>query len=300
MNYCKNCGAKLKMNAKFCTNCGNIIQTPIEENEQLKKSIDTINKPKEPKTNTKNFSKINSEISGGNSKLNASKIAKYVTGFFLLIVIIAFLDLDMLPIHPAIAFLSFFIVVSSIVISYMFKSREEKKQTLITGENLLAEWTLTSEQKESYANYLFENEKNNNKFILYSIAAIAIVVFGIFILVIDEGKLFMFLILIGLILFLASFSYGMPFYYKKSNLKGDGKILIGAKYAYINGYFHNWDFPLSGLKKVQKIESPFYGLNFVYYYTDRTLSHNEELFIPVPEDIDLTKLITTLTEMNQK
>ncbi|WP_456379185.1 zinc-ribbon domain-containing protein [Lutibacter sp.] len=293
MKHCTNCGSKLKINAKFCTNCGNKIQTSTKNNLQEKKQS---NIAKEPKEFTNDFSKINSEISGKNN----TNIVKYITGFFLLIVILAFMDLDMLPIHPAIAFISFFIVLSTIIIGYMFKSREEKKQTLISGENLIAEWTLTSEQKENYANYLFEHEKNKNRFILYSISAIAIVIFGIFILVIDEGKLFMFLILIGLVLFLASFAYGMPFYYKKSNLKGDGKILIGAKYAYINGYFHNWDFPLSGLKKAKIITDPFYGLNLVYYYTDRTLYHSEELFIPTAEDIDLTKLIDTLKELNGK
>lgn len=298
MKYCSNCGSELKINAKFCTNCGNKIQVPKEGNVQPKKSSDTISKSKEAKQYTKDFSEINSKISGENSRVNISKIAKYITGFFLLIVILAFIDLDMLPIHPALAFISFFIVLSSIVIGYMFKSREEKMQTLITGENLLAEWTLTNEQKENYSTYLFENEKNKNKFILYSIAAIAIVVFGIFILVIDEGKLFMFLILIGLILFLASFAYGMPYYYKKSNLKGDGKILIGAKYTYINGYFHNWDFPLSGLSKVKIINEPFHGIYLGYYYTDRTLNHSEEIYIPSTKNIDLEALILKLQELN--
>jgi len=296
MKYCQNCGSELKSNAKFCTNCGNKIQKTTQDSVQKKKSTENFIKPKEPKKVTKDFSEINREISGKSN----TKIIKYIIGFFLLIVILAFMDLDMLPIHPALAFISFFIVLASLVIGYMFKSREEKKLTLITGENLLAEWTLTSEQKENYATYLFEHEKNKNRFILYSISAIAIVVFGIFILVIDEGKLFMFLVLIGLILLLTSFAYGMPFYYKKSNLKGDGKILIGAKFAYINGYFHNWDFILSGLKKVKIVNEPFYGLNLIYYYTDRTLRHSEELFIPATTDIDLNKLIDSLKELNVK
>ena len=111
-------------------------------------------------------------------------------------------------------------------------------------------------------------------------------------------KLFMLAVLAGLISFLALFAYGMPFYYKISNKRGDGKILIGAKYAYINGYFHNWDFLLSGLSKVKAINKPFYGINLVYYYTDRTLQHSEELFIPVNEDIDIAGLITKLKELN--
>lgn len=290
--YCTNCGEAITKDTKFCPSCGK--KTNNNQKENLEESKNSSFNPNTSSSN--NFSKINNEISGRNN----TKIIKYITGFFLLIVILAFMDLDMLPIHPAIAFISFFIVLSSIVIGYMFKSRKEKKQTLISGENLLAEWTLTSEQKENYASYLFEHEKNKNTFILYSISAIAIVVFGIFILVIDEGKLFMFLVLIGLILFLASFAYGMPYYYKIRNTKGDGKILIGAKYAYINGYFHNWDFPLSGLKKIKIIENPFHGIYLVYYYTDRTLSHSEELFIPAPKNINLKELIATLKELNTK
>ncbi|RUA12376.1 MAG: hypothetical protein DSY82_01445, partial [Flavobacteriia bacterium] len=129
---------------------------------------------------------------------------------------------------------------------------------------------------------------------------IAIIVFGIFILVIDEGKMAMFLILLGLIAFLAAFAFGMPFYYRFKNLRGDGKILLGAKYAYINGYFHNWDFPLSGLSKVKPIKDPFYGINLIYYYTDRTLKNSEELFIPANEDIDIKALVEQLKKANKK
>ena len=117
-------------------------------------------------------------------------------------------------------------------------------------------------------------------------------------MVIDEGKLAMFLVLIGLITFLSLFAFGMPFYYKMKNAKGDGNILIGAKYAYINGYFHNWDFPLSRLSKVEKIKEPFYGIQLVYYYTERTLEHSEELIIPVNKDLDIKALITELKASN--
>ena len=200
----------------------------------------------------------------------------------------------------AISFVSFFLFISSLVVMWMFRGRSERLQTLISGENLLAEWTLTPEQKEKYINYFYEQEKGKNMAILFSISFVAIIVFGIFILVIDEGKLFMLGVLGALILFLSFFAFVMPIYYRHSNQKGDGKILIGAKYAYINGYFHNWDFVLSGLSKIKIIKEPFYGIYLIYYYTDRTLKHSEEIFIPANEDVDLEGLIQSMNELNPK
>lgn len=164
----------------------------------------------------------------------------------------------------------------------------------------MAAWTLNASQKKDYANFLFQNEKNKNTFILFSIATIAIVIFGIFILVIDEGKLFMFLVLVSLLVFLSLFAFGAPLYYRYKNLKNDGEILIGAKFAYINGYFHNWDYVLSGLKKAIIIENPFYEIKLVYYYTDRTFTHSEALFIPANKEVDLENLIISLKKENKK
>ncbi len=288
--YCPNCGEKLNNNVEFCTNCGNKIQISSEENLQKEKIMTAPSNPHAV------IHKINKKITIENNQTSITKKLWYAAGFFLLIIFIALTEI--IEIHPAIFFLSFFFFISSVIIGFMFRSREKKLQALITGKNLVAEWTLTKEQKKSYVNYLFKHESGKNLIILFSIGSIAVVVFGLFILFIDEGKLAMFFVLIGLIVFLSLVAFGMPYYYKIKNTKGDGNILIGAKYAYINGYFHNWDFPLSGLKKIKIIKDPFYGINLVYYYTDRTLSHSEELFIPAPKDVDLKKLIVTLKELN--
>ncbi len=292
MEYCSNCGSKLTNDVKFCPNCGEKIENSQLENihEAPQKNV------LETASAQTVFKKINKDIQIQNNQSSITKKLWYAAAFFLLIIIIAFMEL--VDIHPAIVFLSFFFFLSSVLIGFMFRSREKKLQKLITGENLLAEWTLTDTQKKNYANYLFEHEISKNKVILVLIAGIAAVVFGIFILVIDEGKLFMFLVFIGLVMFLSIFAFGMPYYYKMKNTKANGHILIGAKYAYINGFFHNWDFLLSGLSKVKIITEPFYGINLVYYYTDRTFTHSEELFIPANENIDLEDLISKLKELN--
>ncbi len=298
MQYCTNCGEKLKEEAKFCTSCGAKVNATITEKKAPKpiskkpvsSQISSIKKSE--------IEKINRKITLQNTQTSITKKLWYTAGFFLLVILVAIMDFNALPIHPAIVMLSIFFFVSAIVVGFMFRSREKKLQSLISGENLLASWTLDESQKKAYANYLFENEKIKNKAILYSIGVIATIIFGIFILVIDEGKLAMFLVLIGLLVFLSFFAFGMPRYYRYKNLKNDGNILIGAKFAYINGYFHNWDFVLSGLSKVAIIDEPFYGIGLVYYYTDRTFRHSEELFIPANEGENLEGLINILQEQN--
>lgn len=300
MNYCTNCGKKLNEGAKFCTNCGEQVSiiTKKEEapeptsNKRVSSQISSIRKSE--------IDKINRKITLQNNQTSIVKKSWYAAGFFALVVLIAIMDFDSLPIHPAIVMLSIFFFLSALVIGFMFRSREEKLQSLISGEKLLAGWTLNDMQKKAYVNYLFENEKTKNRAIFLSIAVIAAVVFGIFILVIDEGKFAMFMVYIGLLVFLSFFAFGMPRYYKFQNSKNDGNILIGAKFAYINGYFHNWDFILSGLSKVKIIEEPFYGINLTYYYTDRTFQHSEELFIPANDGEDLEGLVAALIEKNKK
>jgi len=200
----------------------------------------------------------------------------------------------------ALSIVSFWLCITSLLVAWIFHNRFKKLQTLMSGESLLAAWTLTPFMKENYTNYRFSQEKEKNAAVFTVVFVISTVIFGLFILFMDEGKLFMLGIFGTLILFLSLFAFGMPYYYRYTNQKGDGKILIGAKYAYINGYFHNWDFPLSGLSKVKIMKKPFYGIDLIYYYTDRTLQHSEELFIPANEDMELESLVQSLRELNQR
>lgn len=182
----------------------------------------------------------------------------------------------------------------------MFRGRAKKLQTLISGDNLLAYWRLTPEQKKQYVNYLYEQKRGQNIVILFFTSIIIVVVFVTFILFIDEEKLIMLGAMLGLIFFLALFAFAMPLYYRYQNNKGDGQVLIGTKYAYINGYFYNWDYPLSGLSKINIIKKPFYGIDLVFYYTDRTIQHQYEILIPANNEVELQSLVKSMRETNAK
>jgi hypothetical protein len=91
-----------------------------------------------------------------------------------------------------------------------------------------------------------------------------------------------------------------PVYYYRRNLKGDKQILIGEKFAYFNGYFHNWDYPLSGLSKVKAIKEPFHGIYLAYYFTDLTWRHVHEIKFPLPENFDPKPIVERLRSSNKK
>ncbi len=290
MKYCENCGSALKKGATFCTSCGAEIRDASQEVTELKKSSMPVTKDAVPF----DFNTINNRISIQNSQSKIVKRSRYAAFFFFILMFLPFQEWGPFTGFWAMAIISFFLVIVSIIVGYVFKSREKKLRTLITGENLLAHWELSPELQKTYVDTLYKKEIGKNIVILLSVGIIAAVVFGLFILTIDEAQFFMVLVYIGLMVLMSIFAFAMPVYYRYKNRRNDAQILIGAKYAYVNGYFHNWDFPLSGIKKASIINKPFYGLKIRYYYTDRTFTNTEELNIPAPEDFDLQDVLREL------
>ena len=294
IHYCPHCGAKLEEGMKFCPKCGEKI--PSADDQEAVSSNEVLDR--QPIVSKKDIEKINRKLTIENNQDSIVKKSLILAGIFALLMIMPFMDWSPLAGLWALTMISLFLMIASLIVAWMFRGRSQKLQTLISGENLLSSWTLTSVQKEKYIDHLFKEQIGKNIIVLSSIAVITVIVFGVFILFIDEGKLTMLGVMVGLIFFLALFAFGMPFYYRYSNRKGDGQVLLGSKYAYINGYFHNWDYPLSGLSKIKVIKEPFYGIDLTYFYTDRTLQHQEEILIPANEELDLKPLVQAMKKQN--
>jgi len=199
----------------------------------------------------------------------------------------------------ALGLVGIFLTISAIICGCIFTSRAQKMDHLISGVKVLAAWSMDEQMARDYV-MLQKSEssaKNNAIMLLVTILFVVITIPFLFFLESDERLGFV-TIMAGVLAFVFVASRFFPWYYRMRNLQGDRRVLIGAKYAYINGYLHNWDFPLSGLQEVQTITTPFTGLNLIYYTTDRTFKHNHELKIPAPEDVDLRQLITKLRAAN--
>ena len=164
--------------------------------------------------------------------------------------------------------------------------------SLLSGATLLAQWELDDESLQHYvANQKMENSEKN-KAIMWLIAILFGLISILFLFFLDGAERAGFLLIMGsIVLIVFAASRFFPWYYQQQNLQGDRQILLGSKYAYVNGFFHNWDFPLSGLTNIAVIKKPFYGLHITYYYTDRTFRHTHDLQIPAPIGMNLLPAI---------
>jgi len=285
---CTRCGESLSVDDEFCYACGAMQGYVGNFQHTIHLDLKHIEDP------TIDFKKINRQIHIKNSQRKAVVISSLISLFTALLVILTFIDGSYIYQIYALRFIGIFVLISGIIVSFVFNSRAKKLDKLINGENIVASWQLNEKQKEDFVSLLYQNEQAKNKSLFILTTVLIIVIFGAFALLMDEGGIAMFAIMIILIIFLAVFAFGMPAYYRVKNNKGEGLVLIGKNYAYLNGFFHNWDFPMSGIQKIKLIEKPFRGIYIQYYYYDRTLKHTEELTIPAPDYVDLAALVKTL------
>ncbi|RIJ48897.1 zinc ribbon domain-containing protein [Maribellus luteus] len=292
--YCTNCGTQLADNALFCLNCGIKQATKTEVKTEGEPQKEPGNAPFNQYPEDIDFRKINHRLKVKNSQRKPVTISLLIALISVVLVIMSFTEGS--PLHGiyAITLVGIFVAIAALITAVVFRSRAKKLDTLISGENVIASWSLSEEQKTAYVNTLFRTEQAKNKAILIITVVLIVLIFGAFIVFIEEGKAAMLVVMLVLIVIISAFALGMPRYYRSKNLRGDGVVLLGKKFAYINGFFHNWDFPLSGIQKVKMIDQPFHGLFIQYYYYDRTLKNTEELNIPAPAELDLKNIVALL------
>lgn len=189
------------------------------------------------------------------------------------------------------------LVVALLVASLIFGNRAKKLDNLLKGNMTVGEWELSAEQLNQYASTLKENALQKNKAVTWVVFAMFILIAMPFLFFLESDEIMGFLIIIGsicLITFIAS--RFIPYFYYFSNMRGDRQILIGKKYAYINGYFHNWDYSLSGLISVKAVKEPFPGIMIKYYYTDKTWRNEHTLVVPTSTGINIEDLIRKISD----
>lgn len=224
-----------------------------------------------------------------------------ISMIFFVIMILPFMEGNPLSERWFAAFLGIFLTLSFFIAALIFRNRAKKMDKLLQNISLIAEWDMDKEMKMNYVNAMRSAAKKKNNAVMWIVGIFFVVISIPFVFMLEDDERGVFLAIMGSVLaivFVASKFF--PWYYYKKNLKGDGKVMIGEKFAYFNGYFHNWDYPLSGLSKVKMVKEPFRGLLISYYYTDLTLVHSHTIRIPVPEKYDPARLIEQLKLANKR
>lgn len=224
-----------------------------------------------------------------------------ISMIFFILMILPFIEGNPLSNLWFVAFLGFFLTISFFVAALIFRNRARKMDKLLQNITLIAEWDMDEDMKMEYVNAMRTAAKKKNNAVMWIVGIFFVVISIPFLFFLEGDERGGFLATMGSVLLLVFIaSQFFPWYYYKRNLKGDGKVMIGEKFAYFNGYFHNWDFPLSGLSKIKLVKKPFRGVLISYYYTDLTLVNSHTITVPIPENYDPEPLISTLKLANKR
>lgn len=233
-----------------------------------------------------------------NRQAKAARNSLIVAAFSAVLVVLPFYAGNPLSDIWGISFIALCSFFTSLIVALMFQKRSKKMKNLLNQSMLLAAWDMDKEMKDIYVAEFRREIYSRSKMLLWVISGFFVFFTAIFLFIVkDDWPAF--LIIMGsayLVIFVAAIS--APPYYTSRNKRGDGHVLIGSKYIYINGYFHNWDFPLSGLTSIQPISKPFRGIELIYFYTVRRNVQTQEIRIPVPDYIDSEKLIAQIQAEN--
>jgi hypothetical protein len=229
-----------------------------------------------------------------NRQAKAARNSLIIAAFSAVLVVLPFYEGNPLSDLWGISFIALCSLLTSLIVALMYRNRSKKMKSLLNQTKLLAAWDMDQEMKDIYVSEFCREIYARSKMLLWVISGFFAFFIIIFLFIVkDDWPVF--LGIMGsayLVILIAGLT--APPYYTSRNRRGDGHVLIGAKYIYINGYFHNWDFPLSGLSSIEPISKPFRGIELIYFFTVRRNVQTQEIRIPTPDFIDSEKLIAQI------
>ena len=233
-----------------------------------------------------------------NRQAKAARNSLVIAGLSTVLMVLPFYEGNPLSDLWGISFIALCSLITALIVALMYHNRSKKMKSLLDKSELLAGWDMDRKMKEIYVAEFRREIYARSKMLLWIISGFFLFFTVLFLFIVKDnwpvfvgimGSAYLIILVAGL---------SAPPYYTSRNRRGDGHVLIGAKYIYINGYFHNWDFPLSGLSSIQPIDKPFRGIELIYFYTVRRNVQTQEIRIPVPDFVDSEKLIAEIQAEN--
>jgi len=278
MSFCPQCGSQLKPGSRFCGSCGENIKTVLPEVQLTSASGNS-----EPSTMTSpQLQAVNLPFTMKNSQrriVNLWIILMFV--FIFLIFLPSIIGLDGMDGGFALGFVSFFMVIMSIVVILIYRSRAKQLDNILAGEGRIAVWKYSPDEWERFTRIDFEEEKKAKKF-LFTLVSVICVVVGIILWIAIEDILIMFISL-GIIPVVAVPAFLAPRMRFKKLKNSEGKALISENGVIVGKMFHLWVKLGARLDQVMLItdEHPPI-LEFHYSMPTRTGRQEEVARVPVP------------------
>lgn len=268
MKYCNHCGNPLKPDARFCGSCGmplpeNTAPPVIPQNQYS------------PPSGSESFSMKNSQrrIS------NLWWILLFVFAFCTIIPAIT--GLDGMDGGFALIFVAGFMVIMSLIIALIYRSRAKQLDKILLGEGRIMVWKYAPDEWRRFVENDFKEEKSSKKFLFFLIAGISLFV-GI-LLWISVKDILIFFIALGIIPIVALPAFIAPRARHNKLLNSEPKALISQKGTIVGRMFHLWVKMGARLDEVSiDTEEEPAMLVFQYSMPTRNGRQTETARIPVP------------------
>lgn len=182
----------------------------------------------------------------------------------------------------AIAFFSFIMFITAIIVAVVYGSRAKKLDRILSGEGLLVHWTYTPDEWRNYTEKAHEEKKSANKILFFIISGFAIVIGAVFFIMDPESGKYVFLAMLGLIAIIGFVAWFTAWHGHRQNLRYLGEAYISKDGIYLNKQLHLWNMLTAYLGSVEYTEETQPSLVFSYFAPTRTGLEERDVRVPVP------------------
>lgn len=276
MNFCPKCGNQLKPQSRFCGSCGALVESQQEYTSLFRTMKTAVTEGVEQnKFSTDTFNMKNSQ----RRIVNLWWI--FLVVFLFLVFLPSTIGLDGFDGGFAMSFIAGFMVIMSLIVILIYRSRAHQLDKILSGEGRIAVWKYMPEEWNRFVTLDFEEEKKSKKFLFILISVISIVI-GIILWIALEDIL-VFFISLGIIPMVAIPAYLAPRMRYNKLKNSEAKALIANNGVIIGKMFHLWVKLGARLDQVVLVtdENPPI-LEFHYSMPTRTGRQEETARIPVP------------------
>ncbi|MGB3005274.1 MAG: zinc ribbon domain-containing protein [Chitinophagaceae bacterium] len=276
MNLCPHCGYPLQAGTSYCTNCGKKIVSE-DNNTSINKMTSTI-----VSEGTERHSTPAATFSRKNSQRKIVNLWLVLTVVFLFLVFLpSLIGLDGMKGGYALSFVSGFMVIMSIIIVFIYRSRAKQLDKILSGEGLVAVWKYTTDEWINFTKADFEEEKKAKNFMFKLVSVIAIII-GIILWLLMKDIL-IFYISLGVIPLVAIPAWLAPRMRYKKLLRSEPEAIIAQNGLIVGKMFHLWVKLGARLDGVVLNNDEFPSLlEFSYSMPTRNGRQEEVARVPVP------------------
>lgn len=202
---------------------------------------------------------------------------------------VSYIDFDINSSDGLFIMVSVLIGMTSIIfIPITFKHMKLIDRAINEGENI-AFFRYKKDEWESYIRNERDYRITEGKNIAKLLSLITGIIFIPFILIIEEGKLTLFLVMIslfGLYILMALLFPKMVYMFRT---RKSSRAILLKKGILIGNQFHTWNLPLSSFYNARHKKVPYEHIAVIYEFVDRTGPRKYTVNVPIPKDFRKSK-----------